>query len=183
MVKVICEGISDKNKIVELLLYLGIEHSEDNFIVMGNKSNIFKVDNDKYKTLQVLIKADKIEKIFFIIDADYKKDNNKYGGYDNTLYELKNLITNLKIESKSDFFISCNPSTKDGYFETLLLSTVDDNLKKCYDEFLDCIEFKNKSHHKYIMEQLHKLTSPEKPYDFSSDNFKELKDKLIKIFQ
>jgi hypothetical protein len=43
---------------------------------------------------------------------------------------------------------SCDPSSTDGYLESLLLSTVDENLKKCYGEFLDCIEFQEKNHHK-----------------------------------
>jgi len=183
MVKIICEGSSDKNKIAELLGYLEINYREDNFIIMGNKNNIFQIGNNKYKTLKELMKAEKIEKIFFIVDADYKKDNNKYGGYENTQNELRKLINNLKIENKSDFFISCNPTTKDGYLESLLLSTVDENLKKCYDEFLNCIEFEEKNKHKYMIEQLHKLTSPQKPYNFSNDNFNELKEKLIKLFK
>ncbi len=183
MVKIICEGKSDKNKIIELLLFLNIQYNDNNFIIMGNKSNIFNTNNDKYKTLLELIRVDKIRKILFIVDADYKKDNNKYGGYENTKKELNILVGSLNIESKSTFFISCNPSSKDGYFESLLLSTVDVTLMKCYDEFLNCIEFKEKNHHKYIMEQLHKITSPEKPYDFSNENFKILIKKLNALFR
>ncbi len=182
MVKIICEGKSDKNKIIELLSFLSIQYNDNNFIVMGNKSNIFNTNNDKYRTLLELIKIDKIGRILFVVDADYKKDNNKYGGYENTKKELNILIKNLDIESISTFFISCDPSSKDGYIESLLLSTVDTSLMKCYEEFLDCIEFKEKNSHKYIMEQLHKVTSPEKPYDFTNDNFKILIEKLNTLF-
>lgn len=183
MVKIICEGNSDKNKIMEFLSFLSINYSDDNFVVMGNKSNIFDIDNEKYKTLLELIKAEKVENILFIVDADYQKDNNRYGGYNKTNNELNILINSLKIKDISDFYISCNPSSKDGYLESLLLSTVNTNLKKCYSDFLDCIEFEDKNHHKYIMEQLHKITSPKKPYNFSHDNFKILKEKLNNIFK
>ncbi|MDQ1339546.1 MAG: hypothetical protein QG567_698 [Campylobacterota bacterium] len=180
MVKIICEGKSDKNLISNFMDFLGYEgcYSDDNFIIMGNKSNIFKIDDPKYKTLLELIKADKISKILFVVDADYEKDNNGYGGYDNTKREMLSLIQKLQIDSISDYFISCDPATQDGYLESLLLSTVDKNLKNCYDGFLDCIEFPDKNHHKYIMEQLHRITSPNKPYDFAHQNFDVFKMKL-----
>ncbi len=182
MVKIVCEGKTDKNKISELLEFLEITYTQDNFIVMGNKSNIFKQEDDKYKTLLKLKEVDKIESILFVVDADYEKDNNIYGGYDNTKNEIEKLLVTLDIKNISDYYITCNLDTKDGFLESLLLSTVEDNLKDCYDEFLDCIEFNEKNHHKYIMEQLHKITQPEKPYDFDHKNFNELKEKLINIF-
>jgi len=183
MVKVVCEGKSDKNKIKEILDFLEIKSSDDTFIIMGNKSTIFKEDDDRYKTLLTLIKAQKVEKILFIVDADYKKDNSIYGGYNNTKSALEILIEKLNVKNISDFYISCNPFTKDGYLESLLLSTVDENLKECYDGFLDCIEFEEKNHHKYIMEQLHKITSPKKPYDLMHNNFMEFKEKLSLLFE
>jgi hypothetical protein len=183
MVKIICEGKTDKNKISELLTFLNISYSDDNFNVMGDKSNIFKEEDTRYKVLLGLIKSDKIEQVLFIVDADYQKDNHIYGGYDNTKKEIEKLFINLKIKNISDYYITCNPITKDGYLESLLLSTVDDNLKTCYDKFLDCIDFKEKNQHKYIMEQLHKITQPNKPYDFNHQNFNELKEKLKKLFQ
>ena len=179
MVKIICEGKSDKNKIKEMLDFLEIHSSDDTFIIMGNKSTIFKENDARYKTLLMLIKAGKVDKILFIVDADYKKDNSIYGGYNNTKDALEILIKKLKIQDMSDFYISCNPSSKDGYLESLLLSTVEENLKECYSEFLDCIEFKEKNQHKYIMEQLHKITSPKKPYDLMHNNFKKFRKKLI----
>ncbi len=182
MVKVICEGSSDKNKLKEILSFLNITCADDNFIVMGNKSNIFNYESDEYKTLLQLVKFQKVEKVLFIVDADYEKDNAKHGGYKNTKDELKNLITVLKIEHVSDFYITCNPASNDGYLESLLLSTVDETLKNCYDDFLDCIEFKEKNQHKYIMEQLHKITKPNKPYDLKHENFKKLIDKLDSLF-
>lgn len=149
---------------------------------MGNKSNIFKQDNDKYRTLLEFIKADKIEKVLYVVDADYLNDNEQYGGYENTKNKIKDLLVNLNIEKICNYYISCEPSTRDGYLESLLLSTVNGNLKNCYDEFLNCIEFKEKKQHKYIMEQLHKITKPNKPYDFNHKNFNELKEKLTNLF-
>jgi len=182
MVKIVCEGKTDKNFIKSFLEFLGIEISDDNFIIMGNKSNIFKIDNKEYKTLLALVKAEKVEKVLFIVDADYQKDNAKFGGYENTKNEIEKLLDKLKIKEISDYFITCNPTTKDGYLESLILSTIDENLTKCYIEFLDCIEFKEKNHHKYIVTELHKLTKPNKPYDFNHQNFNELKKKLKNVF-
>ena len=182
MVKIVCEGKTDKNKIAELLQFLDINYSDDNFIVMGNKSNIFKIDDIRYKTLKQLIKVDKISKILFIVDADYLSNDTKYGGYDNTIQALNSLFIKLDIENLSNFYISCNPIKKDGYLESLLLSTVDGNLKKCYSEFLDCLNIKEKKNYKNMMEELHRVTKPNKPYDFNHVNFEELKDKLIMLF-
>ena len=112
-----------------------------------------------------------------------KKDNKQYGGYSNIEKKIEALLMNLNINSISDYYITCNPITKDGYLESLLLSTVDNNLKQCYSKFLDCIDFKEKNQHKYIMEQLHKITKPNKPYEFHHKNFRELREKLIKLFQ
>jgi len=185
VVKIVCEGTTDKNKLKEALNFFGIEYKDDIFIVMKNKSNFFKLEleyNDKYATLQTLIQADKIDKILFVIDADYKQNDSVYGGYENSKIAIETTIAALQIKELSDFYICCDPNTKDGYLESLLLSTVDENLKKCYSDFLDCIDIKEKSNHKNIMEQLHKITKPNRPYDFEHANFKELISKLKALF-
>lgn len=182
MVKIVCEGRTDKNKIQELLEHLGIEYSENDFIVMGNKSNCFKKDDARYKTLLTLIKAEKIEKVLFIIDADDIENDNKFGGYENTEKKLRQLINTLDIHKISTIYIMCDPISKEGYLESLLLSTVDSNPKQCYDELLDCLKMPNKNNNKYVMEQLHRLSNPDNPYDFEHENFKDLKEKLSNHF-
>ena len=173
------EGKDDKKYIKRVCEYLNIEVSDENFYEMGSKSTFFKEDNPIYS----MIKNDpRVEKILFVIDADYKKDNSIYGGYENSQRELIKIIDNLELKSISDFYIACDPKTKDGYFETLFYSCVPEDLKKCYNSFMDCSKFKAKQNYKTIITKLHELSSPSKPYSFDHENFDELKEKLINLF-
>lgn len=180
MVRVVCEGKTDKNKLKEILDFLGIEYTDTNFTDMGDKSKV--LDNKNHKALAQLIRTGQIDKVLFVIDADYEQNDSVYGGYENSKRAIENTIAVLQIQEFSDFYICYDPNTKDGYLESLLLSTVDENLKKCYSDFLDCIDIKEKSNHKNIMEQLHKITKPNRPYDFNHINFKELISKLKALF-
>jgi hypothetical protein len=144
--------------------------------------NLKLEDNDKCATLKALIQADKIDKVLFVIDADYEENDDVYGGYENSKRAIENVITSLNLQDLADYYICCDPVLKNGYLESLLLSTVDENLKKCYDDFLRCIGSMKKNTHKNIMEQLHKITKPEKPYDFNHENFGELTGKLKALF-
>jgi hypothetical protein len=180
MVKIVCEGRSDKNYLSKFLSFLEIKHSDDNFIVMGNKSAVLDIEHVNYKTLLTLVKANKVEKTLFVVDADFEKDNQQYGGYYNTHNALKRLSTGLELQSSC--YIACDPLTQEGYFESLLLSTVEDKVKVCGNSYLECIDSKKRDDHKNILEQLFKLTKPEKPYDFSHKNFNDLKEKLNELF-
>lgn len=182
MVIILHEGNTDKNFIKKLLDYLEIPYNNDNFSSMNNKSNFFKQDYIAYKVLKTKIQTNEIEKVLFIIDADNEKDNNIYGGYNNTLEQLEKTIKNLSFIKNYEIFISCDKTTKEGYLESLILSTVPENLKNCYESFMHCSNYNSKDNHKTIMTKLHELTQPNKPYDFSHDNFDELKSKLTALF-
>jgi len=174
------EGKDDKKYIKKICKELNIEINDENFYEMGDKSSFFKEDNINYNLLR---NNPRISKILFVLDADYEKNDSKYGGYDNCEKEIKKVRRNLKLFDISDHCITCNPNTKDGYFETLFFSCVPDNLKKCYDEFMKCSGFKEKENYKTMMTKLHELASPNKPYDFDHPNFKDIKDKLIDLFK
>ena len=162
--------------------YFEFEVTDDNFIVTGNKSYLLDDKYAGYRNLLNQIKLGIVIKLLFIVDADYEENNAQLGGFDNTKNKIVELINSLNVAEISNYFIGCDPKTKKGYFESLLLSTVDDELKKCYEEFLNCLKLTAKDNQKTIMEKLHRLTQPKKPYDFSHSNFKELKQKLEKLF-
>lgn len=152
-------------------------------IVIGNKSNLLNENDTGYKTLLQQIYAGLVTKLLVIVDADDKENDLKSGGLNNTKKKIETLIASLKIQDISDYFIACDPDTKKGYFESLFLSTVDNELKRCYEEFLKCSKLTAKDNQKTIMEELHRLTKPNKPYDFSHENFDELKQKLRNLFE
>jgi hypothetical protein len=174
------EGKDDKKYIKRICEYLELEVTDKNFYEMGDKSTFFKEKNKVYDLIQ---KNPKISQILFVLDADYQANDSKYGGYENSEREIKLVMKNLKLLDKSDYCISCNPKTKDGYFETLFFSCVPDDLKKCYEEFMKCSGFKEKENYKTIMTKLHEMASPSKPYDFEHQNFIELKQKLKNLFK
>jgi len=172
------------------LLYLHLKVTEEelntrvNFIGMGNKSNFFKVDNKNYTLLKEEIKSLRVEKVLFIVDADYKGDK-KYDGYDKTLSQITTIQQDLGIAEVSDTFIAydMNSETKEGYLESLILSTLTLEQKECIETFLDCSDFKSKENHKAILNQIYKTASPKAPFNFSHTNFNELKEKLQKLFE
>jgi len=104
-------------------------------------------------------------------------------GLENTITKIKLLQKDLNIEKISDYFLACDPISKKGYFESLLLSTVEKEVKKCYEDFRTCSALNSKAVDKNILTELHNLTKPEKPYDFNHPNFKDIKDKLIDLFK
>jgi hypothetical protein len=150
---------------------------------MGGKSNFFKHQDPKYGNLLQLIEADQITKVLFVMDADCQQNDEKYGGYENTLTSWQTLVTdNLKIHAISDIYITCDPTTQTGYIESLLLSTLDDAKKVCIETFLQCSDFKAKENHKAILNQIYKTAYPEAPYDLKHTHFDELKQKLRVLF-
>jgi hypothetical protein len=181
-VAILHEGKEDK-KILQLLIEkLELDINKVQYVCMDGKSNFFKLEYPKYEYLKNLIKERQINKLLFVVDADYEDKDQKYGGYQNTENELKNIIHQLGLTEYSDIYIVCDPETKQGYLESLILSTIPDEHKDCIEHFLSCSEFKSKDNHKSILNQIYKIAYPNKPYDFSHENFDILKQKLIKLF-
>ncbi len=181
------EGNANKaydNELLKLLLkQLDLDLSYVKFVGMGSKSNFFKSDNDNYKELLLDIKRNAIKKVLFIVDADYEEHDGTHGGYTNTQTTLSKIITSLNIESYADTYIMCDPSDKCGYLESLILSTISEEQKSCIETFLECSDFTSKENHKAILNQIYKTAYPKAPFDFSHENFKELKTKLQTLFE
>ena len=135
-----------KNLISELKLDLTVFQ----FYGVDTKSNFFKPEAWFYSQLQELIQDGQINKLLFVIDADYSKNDQIHGGYDNTLQ----------------------------YLESLLLSTLDEEKVKCIQAFLDCSHFKSKDNHKSILNQIYKTAYSNAPFDLKHSHFDELKQKL-----
>jgi len=183
MVRVICEGKSDIKQIKSILNSLNIEFLEEHFIFTNGKSFLLNSDTPAYKTLLEHIEGGFVGKILFIVDVDDAKNDRIYCGIDNTIAKIEALQKDLNIEEISDYYLACDPRTQKGYFESLLLSTVDKEIIKCYKDFRECSELNSKSVDKNILTELHNLTKPEKPYDFKHPNFDKLKTKLKNLFK
>ncbi len=173
---IVCEGKNDKEFLEQFLKDLNI-----NKIVIelfGNKSNIFKLE--KYERIKDEV-GTIYKNILFIFDADNEESDIKYGGYENSEKEIKKLIQNLGFDSCADYYIMCNPTTKSGYLESLLLSTIEYEQRECIEYFLNCSNFKEREHHKAIFNQIYKIGYPNAPYNFSHKNFDELKEKILNL--
>jgi len=176
MVAILHEGKSIDKSFFQLLIDdLGLEKSKISFYGMGNKSNFFKSDHMQYEDLLLEIKTEKISKVLFIIDADES--------FENTQKHLEEIIKGLEITAISNYFIACDPETKCGYLETLILSSLSEEQKKCINDFLQCSDFKSKAHDKSIFNTIYKNAYPNAPFDFSHKNFDELKAKLKNLFE
>jgi len=187
MIAILHEGNAKKtadNKLIKLLIEnLNLDENKVRFFGFGSKSNFFKKDIDAYKELITDIQEEIILKVLFIVDADYKKNDIQYGGFDNTLKEIIAIRKTLNIYEISDLYICCDFSTKDGYLESLILSSIPKPQKECIETFLECSEFKSKENDKAILNQIYNNAYPNAPYDFSSDKFDVLKQKLKNLFK
>ena len=177
------EGKSIDKSFFELLIKdIGEDPTKVEFYGVGSKSNFFKEDNVNYTEL--LLEIEEIDKILFILDADYDKEQ-RFGGYENSLREMQKIQTSLGIADISDIFIAYdkNSSTKEGYLESLILSSLPKKKEECIKSFLECSEFKSKTHDKSIFNIIYKNAYPQAPYNFEHQNFNELKRKLKKLFE
>ena len=186
-VAILHEGNSKKtadNELLKLLLEeLKLDIDRVEFFGFGSKSNFFKLDNDRYRRIEVQLKEKVLSKVLFVVDADYIENDSIYGGVKNTQTELEKIIIELNLEEKSDIYITCDPIKQCGYLESLILSTIPQEQKECIETFLECSDFKSKENHKAILNQIYKTAYPKAPFDFSHANFNELKQKLKNLFK
>jgi hypothetical protein len=171
MVRIVCEGKSDKDFLKLFLEHLQIPFTDNNFIPMGSKT--YLLNQEKYETLTKQVEAGKILKLLFILDADedFKKAKT----------DIEKLLKDLNITDISEYLIMCNSKTKQGYLESLILETIPDEHKKCIDSFLDCSRSTKKD--KEIVQNIYKQHYPNKGYNFEDDNFQPLKEKLTDLFK
>ena len=183
MVKIICEGVGDVKNIKKLLNFLEISFHNEDFLSTNGKSFLLDKDLHEYTILTTKVKEGFVQKILFIIDVDHVENDQTLCGIENTVSKIKTLQSDLGVKEISDYYLACDPITQTGYFESLLLSTVDKDVIKCYEEFRNCSALNSKAVDKNILTELHNLTKPEKPYAFEHPNFKNLKEKLEKLYE
>ena len=175
MVAILHEGKSIDKSFFELLLDdLELDKSKISFYGMGTKNNFFKSNHMQYEDLLLEIKTEKISKVLFIIDADES--------FEETAENLIKIIDTLHLQDISNYFIACDPITKKGYLESLILSSLSVEQKKCINDFLQCSDFKSKTHDKSIFNVIYKSAYPNAPFDFNHSNFNDLKTKLRELF-
>jgi len=178
-VAILHEGTEDFKLVRQLANSLGYDF--DGLVQpykIGSKSNFFKIDNTDYRELVQLVEADQIDKVLFVLDADDPANDQVYGGYENTLKELNKIIVDLGLGSIAQAFICCDPQTKLGNVENLLLSTLDNEKKECIEHFLECSEFGAPGDAKAVLNSIYQRGFPKAPYNYDHEYFDELKEKL-----
>ncbi|SMM99582.1 hypothetical protein SPONN_714 [uncultured Candidatus Thioglobus sp.] len=173
------EGKNDKDFLQLFLESLELDGDRVEFFRMGNKSNFFKPA--EYQELKYNIEAEMINKVLFMLDVDNEKADAKFNGLQNTQTEIDKTIAELGFKNVETCLVY-DPETKSGYLESLILSTIPGEHKKCVNDFLDCSEFKDKTSQKAILHQIYKTAYPSYAYDFSHSNFSDLKAKLTNLF-
>jgi hypothetical protein len=183
-VAIFCEGESDMKFLKDFIEYIGGKKNKVRPYVMGGKSFFFAGKQEKFDTLKDEIDAEVVERVLFIMDADKIDPNNKsHNGFHNTKRDLEGLIVKLGLKEVSDFYIMCDPNTKEGSLESLILSTINDkNLRGCIIGFLKCSQLSSKEDHKAILNQIYKVVYPNEPYNFDHHHFNDLKTQLTQLF-
>lgn len=180
---ILCEGGDDIAFLSRYLNeFLCIDRKTYEIRKMGNKSNFFK--KDSYSTIIQQVKANLYDKVLFVLDSDFEEKDSVHGGYKNTEDKIKEIIKDIKIEAVSQYFISCDPNTKNGNLEHLLLSTCEESKKKCIESFIKCIGLMDiETSNKKIVLTTYKEIFNNHPYNFEHKNFDELKIKINDLFK
>lgn len=173
---------ADKRLIKNLIEKLGLPNNSIVYYAFGSKNEFFKITNQNYLELKEYVAAEIIDKILFIVDADDEKDDAKYKGFENTENQLKKIINELGFQNIARFYIVCDPDTKTGYLESLILASLSDQKRKCIECFIECSEINPKQIHKTIINNLYTLAYPDPPYNFEHSHFDELKAELRNLF-
>jgi len=87
---------------------------------------------------------------------------------DKGFFEL--LLDSLDLDKSEISFLGMG--SKSNFFKT-----------RCIKKFLNCSEFKSKSHDKSIFNIIYKNAYPNVPYNFEHPNFNKLKEKLKNLFK
>lgn len=182
-VAILCEGKSDKNFFASLINHLGLDKNLVSFYIFGGKSKFFELANTNYQDLKLEIDSGQIEKVLFVVDADNATTDSVYGGFENTQKQLDVVIKQLKIENISHTYVMCDPTTKIGYLESFILTTIPEAQRSCINNFLACSQFQSKENHKAILNQIYNLAYPEAPYNFEHQYFESLKMRITDLFK
>lgn len=181
-IAIFCEGSTDIIFLKEFIGYLGFRKEDVEPYIMKGKSHFFE-EHKYYNRVKKQLESNAISRVLFVMDADtIDKNNPNHDGFENTENQLKELIAKLDLQSVSDYYIMCHPEKKNGYLESLILSTIDERTRHCIECFLECSQFASKEDHKDIVHKIYNKLYPHEPYNFNHQNFDELRTKLINLF-
>jgi len=167
------EGKSDGEFFDTLLDEYHLDKNKVIYYDFKGKDNLFNISHEHYDEIEQKYLA-KVYKILLVVDADNKKDPNPNRGYEASEEALKTLIDDLAFEDVFiDYFIVCDEN-KEGYLESFLLSVLDKTQKECIQKFKKCFEYELTD--KWVYNSFYKHNRH--PFNFSHQNFNELKLKL-----
>lgn len=180
---IVCEGPDDKGLITRFLIeYLNFSKNDFQIEVMNGKSFLLDESNERYQRIKQMFDTGQYSRILFVLDADYEENDAMFGGFDNSETQVKNLITKLGLSDVADYFISCDPVTKEGNLEHLLLSAAEPSKRNCIESFISCIQGMQTDGNKKIVYSSYNVIFKEHPYNFDHSNFDALKQKMSWLF-
>ncbi len=187
-VRIFVEGEDDEKFITKLLSdlkknnQLKISEETNNFNkyinVMHGKSKLLNYKHSKYEQVSEEIKAGAIEKVLFIFDCDFKENDKKCGGIDNSKRCFDSLIKELAWKVEIDVYIF------EKNLDYFLLETINEN--ECYEDFkslIECLDIEKLKPNKKPIANLYKNLYPSPQFDFNHQNFNNIKQKLQNLFE
>jgi len=178
MVVFIVEGPTDKTFFEDFLQEMDIPKSNYSFKIFEGKDNIFNLNHALYDEIEK--ELDIIDKLFIAVDADDPKDICPTRGFQETETKLNTLIDDLGFNIPTDYFIFSDENKQKGYLESFLLSVLDQEQKKCLENFRKCF-FSNTLSDKWVYNSFYK--QQKYPFDFHHPNFNTLRTKLQNVFE
>jgi hypothetical protein len=154
------------------------------FYPLGGKGEVLKVTN--YERVFSDLERGRVEgRVLILIDGD-----KEYIETENRVEELLKRLEEDKekrgINAEFQYHINCDPTTREGAIEDLLLSAIPERLRDCYTDFLDCLEQKKEERglkrmkmgnlSKELLKRFFEIENP--PYDPSNPNLSPLISKL-----
>jgi hypothetical protein len=185
---VIVEGNDDKNFLKVLLKDLKKNEqisdniNFDNYIeVMNGKSKLLNPNNSTYEKIRRKIENGEIEKVLFIFDCDFEKDDRKCGGIENSEKCFEKLIKQLNWDIEEEE-IDCYIFNKN--LDYFLVETIKN--KECYEDFdklIECLDIEKLKPNKKPIANLYKDLYPYPHFNFKDKKFQPIKEKLINLFK
>lgn len=180
MVRIVCEGVDDEGFLKSLLRHLEIKNSDYDFNqnIQSTKGKSILLQSATYKKNRLNQEVGKnVDKVLFVFDADFATDDNKCGGLKNSEECIEQLIKDLNWGIEVNYYIF------DKNLDDFIINTLNEDQKKCFEEFDQCLKIEVENKNKKISTCIYKKLYPQAPYDFSHANFEPLKQKLSELFQ
>ena len=181
---IVTEGNDDRTFLISFLQDLRKKNEikiEDNFdfnkIIETKNSKSKLLNSSNYEKLKQQVQIKGINKILFIFDSDFEKDDTNCNGLEKSKQCFEKLIEELNLEIEIDFYIF------DRNLDYFLLTTIDD--AKCYENFYklnECLGSEEIKPNKKPIANMYRELYPHPKFDYKHENFDELKQKLKNLF-